>query len=85
MQILAVAGVVGAFALACGVIYLVGRSLQRRGRDLTFIDPHYPDSMQAVQAKVNPPPGWPYPHDDTSLVTDDDDKSPPKQERQESP
>lgn len=48
MQILAVAGIVAAFAVACLVIYLVGRSLQRRGRDLAFFDPHYPDSMQAV-------------------------------------
>jgi hypothetical protein len=41
MQILAVAGIVAAFAVA----YLVGRSPQRRGRDLTFFDPHYRDSM----------------------------------------
>jgi hypothetical protein len=56
MQILAVAGVVAAFALSCGVIYLIGRSLQRRGRDLTFVDPRYPDSMQAVQEQLNFPP-----------------------------
>ncbi len=31
MQILAVAGIVGAFALVCGVIYLAGRSLQTQG------------------------------------------------------
>jgi hypothetical protein len=80
MQILAVAGVVGAFALACVVIYLVGRSLQRRGRDLTFIDPRYPDAMQGVQVKI-PPPGGPYPNDDTSLVTDEDDESPTARER----
>jgi len=86
MQILAVAGIVGAFALVCGVIYLAGRSLRRKGRDLTFVDPRYPDSMQAVQAKVDlPPPGRPYTHDDTSLVTDDNDKSPPIQKRRQSP
>jgi hypothetical protein len=57
MQILAVAGIVAAFAVACLVIYLVGRSLQRRGRDLTFFDPHYPDSMQAAPGKVDITPG----------------------------
>lgn len=76
MQILASAGVVGAFALVCGGIYLLGRSLQRRGGDLTFVDPHYPDSMQAVQPKLNfPLPGLSYAHDDTSLSTDDEDQS----------
>ena len=77
MQILAVAGVVAAFALVCAVVYRVGRSLQRRGRDLAFIDPHYPDSMQAVQPNLDiSPPGSPYPHDDTSF-TGHDDKRPP--------
>jgi hypothetical protein len=73
MQILAVAGVVAAFVLVCAVLYRVGKSLQRRGRDLAFIDPRYPDSMQAVQPNLDiSPPGWPYPHDDTSLTGDDD-------------
>ena len=72
MQILAVAGVVAAFVLACAVIYQVGRSLRRRGRDLAFIDPRYPDSMQSVQPNLDvSSPGWPYPHDDTSLATDE--------------
>jgi hypothetical protein len=72
MQVLAIAGVVAAFALVCIVIYLAGRSLQRKGRDLTFIDPRYPDSLQAVDPKAHmPPPGQPYPHDDTSLVIKD--------------
>jgi hypothetical protein len=85
MQILAVAGIVAAFAVACLVIHLVGRSLQRRGRDLTFFDPHYPDSMQAVPGKVDiTPPGWPNPHDDTSLITDDDPDSPATRRRRES-
>jgi hypothetical protein len=69
MQILAITGVVMAFALVCIVIYLVGRSLQRRGRDLTFVDPRYPDSMQAVDARLDISRlGRPYPQDDTSLV-----------------
>ncbi|MDT5305359.1 MAG: hypothetical protein QOE48_1027 [Mycobacterium sp.] len=67
MQILAVSGVVGAFAAICVVIYLVGRSLQRRGHNLTFVDPRYPDSLQAVPPKVDITPPRPYPHDDTSL------------------
>lgn len=71
MQILAVAGVVGAFVLVCVVIYLVGRSLQRRGHDLSFVDPRYPDSMQQVQAKI-PPPGRPYPNDDSNSISDED-------------
>jgi hypothetical protein len=75
MQVLAVAGVVAAFALICVVIYLLGRSLQRRGRDLTFIDPHYPDSIQAATGNVDiTPPGRPYPHDDTSLVEGEDER-----------
>jgi hypothetical protein len=58
MQILAIAGVFGAFALICSLIYVVGRSLQRSGRDLTFRDPGYPDSMQAAPGKVDiRPPG----------------------------
>ena len=58
MQILAVAGIIAAFVLVCLVIYRVGRSLQRRGRDLTFIDPRYPDSMQAVPGNLDiTPPG----------------------------
>ena len=63
MQILAVAGIVGAFALICVAIYFFGRYLQRRGHDLSFVDPRYPDSMQQVQAKI-PPPGTQYPNDD---------------------
>jgi hypothetical protein len=79
MQILTVAGIVGVFSLICGVIYLVGRSLQRRGRNLTFVDPRYPDSLQAAQPNVDiSPRGRPYAHDDTSLVADDDE-SPPAQ------
>jgi hypothetical protein len=48
MQVLAVGGIVAAFAALCAAIYLVGRSLQRSGRDLSFVDPRYPDSMQAA-------------------------------------
>lgn len=68
MQILAIAGAFGAFTLVCLVIYVVGHSLQRRGRDLTFIDPGYPDSMQAAPGKVDiRPPDSADPHDNTSL------------------
>jgi hypothetical protein len=67
MQILAIAGVFGAFALVCFVIYVVGQSLQRRGRDLTFVDPGYPDSMQAASGKVDiRPPDSADPQDNTS-------------------
>ena len=83
MQILAVSGVVGAFAVVCVVIYLVGRSLQRRGHDLTFVDPRYPDSLQAVPPKVDITPPRPYPHDDTSLFTDADGKSRAPQDPEE--
>jgi hypothetical protein len=48
MQVLAVGGIVAAFAALCVATYLVGRSPQRNGRDLAFVDPRYPDSMQAV-------------------------------------
>jgi hypothetical protein len=82
MQILAIAGIVAAFAVVCLGIYLFGRSLQRRGHDLAYVDPRYPDSMQAVQPNADfLPPGRPYPHDDTSLTRDDDDQSPPAQAR----
>jgi hypothetical protein len=40
-----------AFTLVCLVIYVVGQSLRRRGRDLTFIDPGYPDSMPGGAGK----------------------------------
>ncbi|SOX53816.1 hypothetical protein MAAFP003_2492 [Mycobacterium ahvazicum] len=77
MQILAVAGIAAAFALICLAIYLFGRYLQRRGHDLTYVDPRYPDSMQAVDPKMDvPPPGRPY----TSL-THEDDQNPPTQPR----
>jgi hypothetical protein len=48
MQVLAVGGIVAAFPALCVAMYLVGRSLQRNGRDLAFVDPRYPDSIQAV-------------------------------------
>ena len=48
MQVVAVGGIVTAFAALCVVVYLIGRSLQRSGRDLAFVDPSHPDSMQAV-------------------------------------
>jgi hypothetical protein len=71
MQVLAVAGIVAAFALACAAIFVAGRALQRRGRDLTFVDPRYPDSMQAVPRNVNiTPPGRPHPDGYTSLFQD---------------
>lgn len=60
MQILAIAGIVAAFTLVCLGIYVAGRYLQRRGHDLTYVDPRYPDSMQAVQPKLDfPPPNQP--------------------------
>jgi hypothetical protein len=78
MQILAVAGIITTFALLCAAIYFVARSLQRRGRDLTFVDPRYPESMQGVQPTPNiAPPGHPYPADDTSLAADDGKDAPP--------
>jgi hypothetical protein len=82
MQILAVAGIVAAFALVCLAIFLFGRHQQRKGRDLNFVDPRYPDSMQQVQPNVDfPPPGRPYPHEDTSLTSPEDDQGPPPQAR----
>jgi hypothetical protein len=48
MQVLAVGGIGAAFAALCVAMYLIGRSLQRRGHDLAFVDPSYPDSMRAV-------------------------------------
>jgi hypothetical protein len=72
MQVLAVAGIVAAFALVCSLIYLYGRSWQRKGRDLTFVFPRFPDSMQAVQPKLDVPPKGVYPQDDNSLVTDEE-------------
>lgn len=86
MQILAVAGLVGVFALACLVIYMVGRSLQRRGRFPTFIDPGDPACLQGVPPQLDiAPPGRPYPHDDTSLFTDRAEDDLPRQKRRESP
>jgi hypothetical protein len=77
MEILAVIGVIAAFALACAVIYRVGRSLQRNGHDLNFVDPRYPDSMQAVPGNRDvTPPGRPYPENDTSLFRDDETNPP---------
>jgi hypothetical protein len=67
MQVLAVGGIVAAFATLCTVMYLVGRSLQRKGHDLRLVDPLYPDSMQAVGTADIAPPGLPYLRDDTSL------------------
>jgi hypothetical protein len=65
MQVFAVAGIVTTFAMLCTVIYLVGRSLQRRGRDLTFVDPRYLHASGG-DADITPP-GRPYLHDDTRL------------------
>jgi hypothetical protein len=85
MEILAVIGIIAAFALVCAAIYWVGRSLQRKGHDLNFVDPRYPDSMQAVPGNRDvTPPGRPYPDSDTSLFLDDDEKNPPGQDRHES-
>jgi hypothetical protein len=73
VQVLAVAGIIAAFAVVCAAIYVAARALQRRGRDLTFVDPRYPDSMQAVPGNLDiTPRGRPYPEDDTSLFRDDD-------------
>jgi hypothetical protein len=84
MEILAVIAIIAAFALICVAIYRVGRSLQRKGHDLNFVDPRYPDSMQAVPGNRDvTPPGRPYPDDDTSLFLDDDEKNPPGQDRHE--
>jgi hypothetical protein len=73
-----VIGIVAAFALVCAAVYWFGRSLQRKGRDLNFVDPRYPDSMQAAPGNRDvTPPDRPYPDDDTSLFLDDDDTNPP--------
>jgi hypothetical protein len=83
MEILAVIGIIAAFALVCAAIYRVGRSLQSKGHDLTFVDPRYPDSMQAAPGNRDVrPPGRPYPDDDASLFLDDD-TNPPGQDRHE--
>jgi hypothetical protein len=72
MQVLAVAGIIAAFVLACAAIYVAGRALQRRGRDPTFVDPGYPDSMQGVPANLDiTRPGRPHPEEDTSLFRAD--------------
>ena len=85
MEILAVVGIIAAFAVVCAAIYWFGRSLQRKGHDLNFVDPHYPDSMQAVPGNRDVTPPWrPYPDNDTSLFLDDDEKNPPGQDRHES-
>ena len=85
MEILAVIGIIAAFALVCAAIYRVGRSLRRKGHDLNFVDPRYPDSMQAVPGNRDvTPPGRPYPDNDTSLVRDDDEKNAPGQDRHQS-
>ncbi len=77
MQVLAVAGIIVAFALACAAIYVAARALQRRGRDLTFVDPRYPDSMQAVPGNLDiTPRGRPHREDDTSLFRDEDGDDP---------
>jgi hypothetical protein len=84
MEILAVIGIIAVFALVCAAIYRVGRSLQRKGHDLNFIDPHYPDSMQAAPGNRDvTPPARPYPDDDTSLFLDED-TNPPGHDRDES-
>jgi len=84
MEILAVLGIIAAFAVVCAAIYQVGRSLQRKGHDLNFVDPHYPDSMQATPGnRDSTPPGRSYPDDDTSLFLDDD-TNPAGQDRHES-
>ena len=83
MEILTVIGIIAAFALVCAAIYRVGRSLQRRGHDLNFVDPRYPDSMQAAPGNRDvTPPGRTHPDDDTSLFLDDE-KNPPGQDRHE--
>ena len=84
MEILAVVGIIAAFAVVCAAIYWFGRSLQRRGHDLNFVDPRYPDSMQAAPGNRDvTPPGRRRPDDDTSLFLDDD-TNPPGQDRHES-
>lgn len=77
MQVLAVCSIAAAFATLCAVIYLIGWTLRRRGHDLSFVDPRYPESMQAVGAVDLTAPGRPALHDDISLVNDDDDDSQP--------
>ena len=37
MEILAVIGIIAAFAVVCGAIYRVGRSLQRKGHDINSL------------------------------------------------
>jgi hypothetical protein len=77
MRVLTVTGIIAAFAVACAAIYVGGRAMQRRGRDLNFIDPRYPDSMQAVPGNLDiTPPGRSYPEDDTGLFRDDDENDP---------
>ena len=77
MEILAVIGIVATFALVCAAVYRVGRSLLRDGHDLNFVDPRYPDSMQAAPGNRDvTPPGRPHPDDDTSLFLDDDTNPP---------
>jgi hypothetical protein len=67
--------------LVCVAIYRVGRSLQRKGHDLNFVDPRYPDSMQAAPGNRDvTPPGRPSADDDTSLFLDDE-KNPSGQDR----
>ena len=76
MEILAVIGIIAAFAVVCAAIYRVGRSLQRKGHDLNFVDPRYPDSMQAAPGNRDvTPPVRPYPRR-TSLFLDDDTDPP---------
>lgn len=83
MEILAVIGIIATFALVCAAIYRVGRSLQRNGHDLNFVDPRYPDSMQSAPGNRDvTPPARPYPDDDTSLFLDDEE-NPPGQDRHE--
>ena len=83
MEILAVIGIIAAFALACAAIYRVGRSLQRKGHNLNFVDPRYPDSMQAAPGNRDVTPrGRLYPDDDTSLFLDED-TNPPRHDRHE--
>jgi hypothetical protein len=80
MQVLSVAAIVGTFALICVLIWLVGRSLQRRGHDLTFIDPADPESLRGVPGNVDiTPPVRPYPHRDSSLFHDSDANRSPRQ------
>jgi hypothetical protein len=63
----------------------LGDHCSAKGHDLNFVDPCYPDSMQAVPGNRDvTPPGRPYPDNDTSLFLDDDEKNPPGQDRHES-